>query len=245
MYFIIDTATIGQSQFFGVGILLTLATGTLLAIRRGVAPYQIWVLITGLMAVAAVGGRLTAWLISPQDVPQPLNPFSTGYASMGAILGGGVFSLPFVRMKTFWKLADVLVPSLLVGLAATRVGCLFQGCDFGVPMATGVAYLAPSPAFELHRSLGLVSASALHSLPTFPLPVVLAAGGVLGVVVGVRYQSTDGTGALLAALTYFLMRSAAEPFRAVDGVNVNLPASTLGVTVILVVWWLRRRQGDR
>lgn len=56
-----------------------------------------------------------------------------GLAIYGAILGGalglGLYCL--IHKKNFFDFADVIVPSIIIGQAVGRVGCIFAGCCYG------------------------------------------------------------------------------------------------------------------
>jgi prolipoprotein diacylglyceryl transferase len=50
---------------------------------------------------------------------------------LGAIAGIVIFSV-FSRVS-FWKLIDIMSPSVMIGLAIGRWGCFFNGCCYGKP----------------------------------------------------------------------------------------------------------------
>ena len=39
-----------------------------------------------------------------------------------------------LSMFTFWALADLIAPSIILGQAIGRIGCFLNGCCFGMPM---------------------------------------------------------------------------------------------------------------
>ncbi len=49
----------------------------------------------------------------------------------GALLGGWLYCL--WRKQKFWRLADLVTPSIPLGYAITRIGCFLNGCCYGVP----------------------------------------------------------------------------------------------------------------
>lgn len=68
------------------------------------------------------------------DIHFWLKIFSTGAMSFfGGFIGGTVtlLVLSFIKKISVFKLADVAVPALCLGLAIGRIGCFLNGCDFG------------------------------------------------------------------------------------------------------------------
>jgi len=68
------------------------------------------------------------------------------------------------------SLTDSFAFAWLVMLIIARLGCLLGGCCFGTPteMPWGISYAESFPAFHAHEAAGLLSHSALHSLPVHP-----------------------------------------------------------------------------
>lgn len=61
---------------------------------------------------------------------------SGGLVAYGGFLGGFVGSYVYMRRKGVPILAwaDIVAPTLGVGLVFTRIGCYLYGCDFGAPL---------------------------------------------------------------------------------------------------------------
>jgi phosphatidylglycerol:prolipoprotein diacylglycerol transferase len=70
-------------------------------------------------------------------------------------------------------IADVVAPSIAFAMATVRIGCLLQGCCFGIASSLPWALSFPrgSPAWSQHVATGLIPVSALQSLPVEPLQV--------------------------------------------------------------------------
>ena len=71
-------------------------------------------------------------------IKSPLSIFKIwegGVAIHGGILGGIIAGIVFSKLKktSFWKLADLVAPSIILGQAIGRIGCFLNGCCFGVP----------------------------------------------------------------------------------------------------------------
>ncbi len=56
-----------------------------------------------------------------------------GLVVYGSLIGGGVAMVIFVRKYglPFLALGDLIMPSLLLGLAIGRIGCFLNGCCYG------------------------------------------------------------------------------------------------------------------
>jgi len=87
------------------------------------------------------------------------NPFSLlaiwegGLAIHGGILGGLLISIWYTRRRrlSFWRFADTMAPSLILGQAIGRIGCFFNGDAHGYPttLPWGVRYSLESPAGQM------------------------------------------------------------------------------------------------
>lgn len=139
-------------HIYGYGLMMVLGfvCGIQLARRRarrfGEDPYTISTL--GLLALAGgvVGARL-AYVIEKWDEFRPLpgSGRSTFWAianinSGGLIYYGGVGLATAAILWYLWRrrlpvrrYLDIIAPSLLIGLAFGRAGCLLNGCCFGGP----------------------------------------------------------------------------------------------------------------
>jgi phosphatidylglycerol:prolipoprotein diacylglycerol transferase len=71
-----------------------------------------------------------------------------GLAVYGAVLGAllAVFIYCWVKKISFWLLGDVIAPGAILGQAIGRIGCLMNGCCYGLPTSLpwGVVYTNPS-----------------------------------------------------------------------------------------------------
>ena len=128
------------------------------------------------------------------------------YGSLiGAMLGG----LWFLRRHALptLALADLMAPSLLLGVALGRIGCLLNGCCYGglcdVPHL-GVTFPPPSEPYKHQRSLGQLHGFQISKDPATGVARVAAvepggpaaaaglkAGAVLRAIDGQRVASFD------------------------------------------------------
>ncbi|MBW4522590.1 MAG: prolipoprotein diacylglyceryl transferase [Scytolyngbya sp. HA4215-MV1] len=110
-----------------------------LASRRGVDPellsdLAIW-LVVGAIPCARLYYVLFEWKQYVQHPDQIVAIWNGGIAIHGAILGGLLASLIFCRLKraSFWQIADLVSPSLILGQAIGRWGNFFNSEAFGAP----------------------------------------------------------------------------------------------------------------
>jgi phosphatidylglycerol---prolipoprotein diacylglyceryl transferase len=110
-----------------------------LARRRRVDPELIADLAIWLVVAAIPSARLYYVLFQWQEYvnrpEQIIAIWKGGIAIHGAILGGLLAALIFSRVKrvSFWQLADLVAPSLILGQAIGRWGNFFNSEAFGSP----------------------------------------------------------------------------------------------------------------
>jgi phosphatidylglycerol:prolipoprotein diacylglycerol transferase len=156
---------------YGVMMLLAVVSGTLLAAWRakrvGVDPDLIftlifWMLVPGIIGARAFhvieywqrdywpayggkGGSLGAL------IGEIVNVTHGGLVVYGSFFGGMLGVLLFVRKyhAPLLALGDLIAPSMLLGLAIGRVGCLLNGCCFGgvCDHRWAIEFPAESPAY--------------------------------------------------------------------------------------------------
>ena len=207
-----------------------------LAARAGITAQladrcAVWTLIG-----AIAGARLLFVVTNLNEFSNPLEIFAWwkgGVVAYGGFLGGLAAAILFCRVHRISLLtwADCVAPSLCVGLAITRIGCLLGGCDFGRPWngAWAVQFPAGSPASFQHAQLGLLPSAALPSLPVHPTQIYESLAGLLllGLVMAVRSRKLLPGHALAAfAMGYAVLRYLIEIVRADPGRGVVGPWST-------------------
>lgn len=203
-----------------------------------------------LLVAALVGGVVGAWLA---DTIMTGRPWPIGLSLFGAALGGPIAVLIVARATNApvigsLALLDLLalldrlaIPSLVAAIVA-RTGCLFAGCELGLPADHGfvVRYASGTAAFEALVRRGQIGPGAamtppLHSLPLYEIALALLA---LGVVIALRRRLAPGVSALIAGGGWFVARGFAEVWRAPGaGIDQTLPSITpvAGVTLLIGV----------
>ncbi|HEY9644487.1 MAG TPA: prolipoprotein diacylglyceryl transferase [Coleofasciculaceae cyanobacterium] len=120
-------------------VLLGVSLSTYLAKKRGVNPDLIGDLVIWLVLAAIPSARLYyvafEWKNYVQRPEEIVAIWHGGIAIHGAILGGTIAALIFARLNkvSFWQLADLVAPSLILGQAIGRWGNFFNSEAFGRP----------------------------------------------------------------------------------------------------------------
>lgn len=134
---------IGNISFYSYGLMIGLGyvAGVLVASRRmrekGLDPDSLFGVFLALLIGGILGGRLlhialntwyyTTWqsLFDPQS----------GLSLHGVLLGGTIAMIIYSRVKrlSFFFLADIVAPSVILGQAIGRIGCFLNGCCYGIP----------------------------------------------------------------------------------------------------------------
>ena len=133
-----------EIRMYGVMIALAFIGGLIVGVkearRRGVNPNH----VHDFLAYAMIGGILGArlyyvavseplWYLSHPG--QILAVWKGGLSIHGGVLGGLLAGIWFTRRRQlgFWRFADVMTPSLILGQAIGRGACIFNGCSYGKP----------------------------------------------------------------------------------------------------------------
>jgi phosphatidylglycerol---prolipoprotein diacylglyceryl transferase len=120
-------------------VLIGVSLSQYLAKRRHVDPEKIgdlaiW-LVVGAIPAARLYYVLFEWENYAQRPGEILAIWHGGIAIHGAIIGGLIAALLFARFNkiSFWQLADLVAPSLILGQAIGRWGNFFNSEAFGRP----------------------------------------------------------------------------------------------------------------
>ncbi|MFO0916047.1 MAG: prolipoprotein diacylglyceryl transferase family protein [Pirellulales bacterium] len=156
---------------YGLMMMVGVASGVGLAIyrgnRRGLSLDFILNLAFYMFIAGIIGARLfyviqkwdqfrgQSW---PETLAAIVNFTEGGLVVYGSLIGAAIgFALFVWRARCSpWGLADVIAPSLLVGLAFGRVGCLLNGCCFGGPchLPWAVHFPVASPPYVAQQEQG-------------------------------------------------------------------------------------------
>ncbi len=146
-----------QIRSYGFMLAVSFLLGIYLAGRRakrfGVDPQKILDLSVIIILGAVVGSRLLYVVFHLDQYSNPLDMFALwqgGATFYGGFLLAMAASFWWVHRHrlSFLTVADIVAPSIALGLVFTRVGCLLSGCCFGKPthQAWGLVFPPDSPA---------------------------------------------------------------------------------------------------
>jgi phosphatidylglycerol:prolipoprotein diacylglycerol transferase len=156
---------------FGVMMALAAVTAVGLALYRarqvGIDPDAIMALAMWMFVPGILGARLF-YVVQYWDQFAKPNMQETllglfNFTSGGLVMYGSVIvGLPFgiyylLRHKLpVWAIADIIAPSMVVGLALGRIGCFMNGCCYGgvCDGPLGLTFPPGSPPHARHHELG-------------------------------------------------------------------------------------------
>lgn len=158
-------------RWYGVlimaGVILGLVLAGREAKRQAVSIELIYDLFFYLLISAIVGARLYyvifSWDVYRNNVKEIFAFWHGGLAIHGAVVGGIVTGLIYTRLKgfSFWFVADICAPSLILGQAIGRWGNFFNQEAFGRPTNLPWGIFID----EAHRPLQYIQQTHFH--PTF------------------------------------------------------------------------------
>src|ERR1051326_3451505 len=164
----------GKDTIYGFGLMLAIAlfVSTWLACRRalkeGIAKERVqdlarWVGICGIL-----GARIVYMIQYKRPLSEFLQLWQGGLVFYGSLIGGAVGMLlahifVFRKYHLSWlKMADIITPSVAIGLAIGRIGCLLNGCCYGdvdCPQCVALHYPLSGPAHAQLVGRGLQTAA--------------------------------------------------------------------------------------
>jgi len=146
-----------QIRSYGFMLAVSFLLGIWLASRRakryGVDPQRILDLSVVIILGAVVGSRLLYVAFHLDQYSNPLDVFALwqgGATFYGGFLLAMAASYWWVKRHglAFLTVADVMAPSIALGLVFTRIGCFLSGCCYGKPTdgPLGMVFPPDSPA---------------------------------------------------------------------------------------------------
>jgi phosphatidylglycerol---prolipoprotein diacylglyceryl transferase len=220
--------------------------------RERIDPGVVTDLAIWLMGGGFIGARVFYLLQYPETIVHPWDVFKIwqgGIVYYGCIVGGLIGSLIYWARHPFpfWAMADAVAPALALGEALGRVGCLLNGCCFGVPCAHPWAIHFPSEslAWYQHVADGRILSSAAYSVAVHPTQVYSIVGGLLILGLLTAYyprRRRDGEVMALLMLSYPVARFLFEALRGDERVFLAGLTMSQGISVVvflggLALWW--------
>jgi phosphatidylglycerol:prolipoprotein diacylglycerol transferase len=149
-------------RWYGIMVVLAVVAVIALAIlearRVGISDEHIynvalWAIISGIL-VSRLFHVIDKWDYYMAN-PRQIIGFE-GLTVYGAVLGAlmAVLIYCWVKKIAFWQMGDILAPGAIVGQAIGRIGCLLNGCCYGLPTSLpwGIVYTNPASFCPLGES---------------------------------------------------------------------------------------------
>ncbi len=197
--------------FLALGVLAGVWTASRRCILDKLAPAVVIDLAPWLVGGVIVGARAlyvaTYWKSQFADQPlwQILNLRSGGLVFYGGLIGAIATTYVYLHLKRLptWKVADALAPSIALGHAFGRIGCLMFGCCYG--RVCELPWAIHFPAGHDSHPHGVHPTQVYESLLNFVL--------YLGLAWLYRRKKFDGQVFGTYLVSYALIRSLVELFR--------------------------------
>lgn len=227
---------------FSYGVMLgsSMVVGWFLALRLarndGIPNEQAGAIYMWTAVWSIIGARLLYVITEWHEFDSPLDILllnKGGLVAYGGMIGGFLASWYGCHKRKIQLLrwADVSAPSVVLGIAITRVGCLLYGCDYGrrtdVPWA--IRFPPTAPAFHDHVSNFGLDKNAPWSFPVHPTQIYesLAGLALFGLLMYLRrVRKFSGEVFLGWVMGYAVLRSLIESYRGDSDRGTVGPLST-------------------
>ena len=221
--------------FVAAGFLAGLWTAGRRGLRDRLSPQKIsdlgpWIIVGGL-----IGARLLYVLsywkedFAGQSWVNIFMIRNGGLVYYGGFIGAALSTILFCRWKQLplWKVADAFAPSVALGHALGRIGCLMTGCCYGKVCQLPWAIRFPSDH--------ITHPHAVHPAQIYEALLNLLL--YLGLAALYRRKQFDGQIFALYLMGYALLRAGTEMFRG-DYADHNItgiltPGQQIGVGILL------------
>jgi len=223
--------------------------------RRGYDPNLILDMALPMLIVTVIACRVLYVMLAHNQFPsfwEMLRVWDGGLSFYGAFIGGPLVFAYFAwsRKINVLVLSDLVTPSVFLGYAFGRIGCLLNGCCYGRVCALPWAVQFPTegnPSVLTPPSHPTQLYSALIALGLFFL--------MQRAKVSKRFTQFAGQLSLLFITLYLLERSFVEIFRLGATAEVMFPgipwlsqaqfASALILVAVAIVWKVLSAQASR
>jgi len=149
---------IGPLELHSYGFLLAvsffcgIALAARRAPRRGLAPEAVYDTALVIVFAAILGARLMYVVFHHAEMHSFVDVIAVwrgGLTMYGGVLAAMAAAWLYVRRRDlpFLRLADVIAPSLGLGLMLTRIGCFLNGCCYGKPTDAAWGVVFPGATF--------------------------------------------------------------------------------------------------
>jgi phosphatidylglycerol:prolipoprotein diacylglycerol transferase len=174
-----------------------------------------------MLAVGAglIGSRLLGMIVNgPGDERTWRSLIDGGRSYYGGLVAGALAAVGYLRVRRLPVLrhADAMAPAAALGYCIGRIGCWFNGDDYGVVAAgfpLAVRYPPGTEAYAAHLERGLIDPGDALSLPVVPAQLGHAVLGLVLFLLLRRPRAGVGSRVASFALLYGAGRFALELVR--------------------------------
>jgi phosphatidylglycerol---prolipoprotein diacylglyceryl transferase len=209
-----------------LAFLVGLWTASRRALVYGTPPEKIIDLGPWLILGTIVGARtlyvITFWRteFAGKPITDIFAVWRGGLVFYGGLIGASLAYIIYARLKNLplWKGGDILAPSIALGYAIGRVGCLMFGCCYGqvCSLPWAIRFPTGSLAYDQQRADHLLPEGATKSLPVHPTQIYesLLNVALYAFLAGLyRRKKFDGQVFATYLVCYAVLRSFVEMFR--------------------------------
>ena len=149
-----------ELRSYGLALAVSFLVGIIYAIKRGekrgVSSNTIMDLAVLIVVGAIVGSRFLYVIAHTAEFKgrwlDTINPFQStgqigiaGLTMLGGLILASILSIIYLYIKKLpvLKIADVIIPSVGIGIFITRIGCFLNGCCFGLPCNSPLGVIFP------------------------------------------------------------------------------------------------------
>lgn len=202
-------------HWYGVFVALGFFAGLWTASRRarmaGITREEVFDIGPWLIVGGIAGGRIlyvmSYWReqFAAKPFPEIFMVQHGGLVFYGGLIGAIAAAMTYLKLKklSVWKMADILAPSIALGYAFGRIGCLMNGCCYGRPCDLPWAIHFPAD----HATHGV----GVHPTEIYDSLLNLGFYGFLAWLY--RRRKFDGQVFAIYLIGYALLRSFVEYFR--------------------------------
>jgi len=208
------------------------------AVRTNTDPEKVLNLTFWILISSILGSRLFHCIVFyPQYIKDPLRILKLwegGLVFYGGFIGAVLVSVLFTRIHriNFWKIADIMIPSVMIGLMFGRIGCLLAGCCFGKTCPEGFAF-----GMTFSNPIGL----GIKHTPLYPTQILSAANALIIFLILWLYRKRKRFHGELIAICltlYSITRSLIEVLRDDPRGILNLGPVALSESQVVSIFML-------
>lgn len=237
--------------FAAIGFLTAFGSATKRAARENLPKEAITNLAPWIIFGAIIGARLlyviTFWREEFADKPlyHIITIGRSGLVFYGGLIGSSLGTIIYCwkNKLPLWKVADVMAPSVALGHAFGRIGCLMTGCCYGRTCVAPWAIHFP----ETHATHGV----GVHPVQIYESALNFSFFALL--MLFYRRKKFDGQIFCIYLVGYAILRAFTESFRGdydiAPGAGLT-PGQSTGIIILAIggalwMWLSQRREGRR